>query len=218
MTNTTPQLVEYYARRAHEYERIYDKPERQAELAWLRERLPRLFAGSCLLELACGTGYWTQFLAPVAKSVVACDINEPVLEIARTKLLPGNKVDFRIADAFNLQAVEGRFDAAFAGFWWSHVAHADGRRFLDGLAARLPSGAKIAMLDNRFVSGSSTPISRRDAQGNTYQMRPLLSGETHEILKNFPTADELRATLAPYAQSAVLEETPHYWLVHFTLK
>jgi SAM-dependent methyltransferase len=200
MTNTTPQLVEYYARRAHEYERIYDKPERQAELAWLRERLPRLFAGSCLLELACGTGYWTQFLAPVAKSVVACE------------------VDFRIADAFNLQAVEGRFDAAFAGFWWSHVAHADGRRFLDGLAARLPSGAKIAMLDNRFVSGSSTPISRRDAQGNTYQMRPLLSGETHEILKNFPTADELRATLAPYAQSAVLEETPHYWLVHFTLK
>ena len=49
-------------------------------------------------------------------------------------------------------------------------------------------------------------------------MRPLLSGETHEILKNFPTARELQATLEPFAHAAVLEETRHFWLVHFTLK
>lgn len=218
MTNTTPQLVEYYARRAQEYERIYDKPERQDELAWLRERLPRLFKGSRLLELACGTGYWTQFLARSAAHIEACDINEPVLEIARAKRLPPGRVNFRIADAFNLRPVAGDFDAAFAGFWWSHLTHAEGRRFLEALADRLPSGATVAMLDNRYVPGSSTPISRRDAEGNTYQVRPLLSGETHEILKNFPTARELQATLEPFAHAAVLEETRHFWLVHFTLK
>lgn len=218
MTNTTPQLVDYYARRAQEYERIYDKPERQDELAWLRARLPELFAGKRLLELACGTGYWTQFIAPRTQHIVACDINEPVLDIARGKGLPNSSVTFRAADAFNLQAVPGVFDAAFAGFWWSHVTHEQGQRFLRGLAERLPAGATVAMLDNRYVPGSSTPIARRDAEGNTYQVRPLLSGETHEILKNFPTADELRAALLPFARRATLEETRHFWLVHFQLK
>ena len=54
--SNTPQLEKYYARRASEYERIYDKEERQPELAWLRNRLPELFADRTVLEVACGTG------------------------------------------------------------------------------------------------------------------------------------------------------------------
>ena len=38
-------LADYYARRAAEYERIYAKPERQADLAALRSRIAGLFAG-----------------------------------------------------------------------------------------------------------------------------------------------------------------------------
>ena len=67
----TPQLETYYAKRAREYERIYEKAERQEELAWLRERLPQLFANRHVLEIACGTGYWTQYLAKTAASVTA---------------------------------------------------------------------------------------------------------------------------------------------------
>ena len=56
MSTTGQDLRTYYGKRASEYEKIYDKPERQAELAWLRERIPRLFAGRDVLEIACGTG------------------------------------------------------------------------------------------------------------------------------------------------------------------
>ena len=56
---TMDELAAYYAQRAAEYERIYAKPERQADLAALRARFGKLFKGKRVLELACGTGYWT---------------------------------------------------------------------------------------------------------------------------------------------------------------
>jgi len=49
--STTPHLEEYYAKRAREYEQVYEKPERQRELAWLRERIPKLFARRTVLEV-----------------------------------------------------------------------------------------------------------------------------------------------------------------------
>ena len=212
-----PRLQEYYDKRAREYEAIYDKPERQRELAWLRERLPKLYAGRTVLEIACGTGYWTQFIAPAARRVHACDINESVLEIAREKRMAG-AVDFSRADAITLEGVPEGCDAAFAGFWWSHVKKADLDTFVGNLARRLRPGAVIGILDNKFAAGSSTPISRRDAEGNTYQVRTLASGEQHEILKNFPSAAELALAVRPVAREAHLEELTYYWLLVFTLK
>jgi len=212
---TTPQLESYYAKRAREYERIYDKVERQEELAWLRDRLPRLFEGRRVLEVACGTGYWTQVLARRAEHVTACDVNEPVLEIAREKPIRRGRVSFVRADAFSPGGLCDGCNAAFAGFWWSHVRKSDLSRWLAGMAGALPKGSLLAMLDNRYVEGSSTPVSRRDAQGNTYQVRPLLSGETHEVLKNFPTAAELTDAVRPFAAEAHLEETRYYWLLVF---
>ena len=49
-------LLDYYARRAEEYEQIYQKPERQAKLALLKACLVKLLAGRDVLEVACGTG------------------------------------------------------------------------------------------------------------------------------------------------------------------
>ena len=64
---TTPHLERYYSKRAAEYEQIYDKPERQHELEWLRHRIPDALRDRTVLEVACGTGYWTQFIAREAQ-------------------------------------------------------------------------------------------------------------------------------------------------------
>jgi demethylmenaquinone methyltransferase/2-methoxy-6-polyprenyl-1,4-benzoquinol methylase len=211
-------LERYYSRRAAEYERIYDKPERQHELEWLRQRIPQLLRGRTVLEVACGTGYWTQFIAREAKHVHACDINESVLDIAREKPIAQGHATFTRADAITLEGVPEGCDAAFAGFWWSHVKKSDLTRFVANLAARLEPGATVAILDNSYAEGSSTPISRRDAEGNTYQMRTLASGEQYEVLKNFPTAEELTAAVRGVAREAHLESLTYYWLLVFTLR
>ena len=216
--STTPQLEKYYAKRASEYEQIYEKAERQDELEWLRGRVPQVFTGRAVLEVACGTGYWTQFIARAAKKVYACDINDAVLEIAREKPIAPGKVEFFKADAVTLENAPAGCDAAFAGFWWSHVKKSGIERFVASLATRLAPGALVAILDNRYVEASSTAISRRDAEGNTYQKRKILTGEEYEVLKNFPTAQELRTAVAPVAREAHLESLTYYWLLVFTLK
>jgi len=66
-----PDMLEYYNRRVLEYESIYHVPERQPDLDDLRTRLSNHFAGSAVLDIACGTGYWTQFIAKSAKSITA---------------------------------------------------------------------------------------------------------------------------------------------------
>jgi len=214
----TPHLEQYYSKRASEYEQIYEKPERQHELEWLRQRVPSLLRGKTVLEVACGTGYWTQYIARAAKKVYACDINEAVLEIAREKRIAPGRAEFFKADAISLEGAPAGCDAAFAGFWWSHVKKSELARFVENLARRLERGALVAILDNKYVEGSSTAISRRDAEGNTYQKRRLANGEQHEVLKNFPTADELREAVRPVAREAHLESLTYYWLLVFHLK
>lgn len=216
--STTPHLETYYARRAREYEQVYEKPERQAELAWLRKRIPRLFADRTVLEVACGTGYWTQHIAKAAKHVHACDINEPVLEIAAEKGIPSSKATFFKADAVALDHAPPGCDAAFAGFWWSHVKKSELALFVKNLSLKLDPGSVVAILDNTFTQWSSTPLSRTDAEGNTYQMRTLSNGDQFEIMKNFPTKEELTELVRPVASEAHMEDLTYYWLLVFTLK
>lgn len=211
-------LVDYYAARAAEYERVYAKPERQADLTTLREIIPRYFTSRHVLEIACGTGYWTSLIAQTAAAVVATDLAPAVLAVAESKPAAANPVTFRVADAFSLGEVPGAFDAAFAGFWLSHVQVEDRPRFLQGLHRRVGVGAHVAFVDNRYVEGSSTPIARVDAAGNTYQSRQLDSGERHEVIKNFPDADALRAALAAGGAGSVeIRDLTYFWLATYTV-
>ncbi len=85
------------------------------------------------------------------------------------------------------------------------------------LHARLEPGARVVFLDNAFVAASSTPLSRRDADGNTYQQRTLDDGSVHEVLKNFPTRAEALARLGPRAHDAEWIAHAHYWVLSYRL-
>jgi len=204
-------LLRYYAQRAPEYEQIYARPERQADLDRVRRWLHDELSHQRVLEVACGTGYWTAWLAPVVEGIVATDACAEVLDLARRKSYPPGCVRFAIADAYELGAVTGEFSAAFAGFFWSHVPRARLPAFLRSVHARLGPGARVVLLDNRYVEGSSTPIARCDDEGNTYQQRRLADGTVQEILKNFPGPSELRAALGTEARGLRILEFEHYW-------
>jgi ubiquinone/menaquinone biosynthesis C-methylase UbiE len=205
-------LAAYYAQRAAEYERIYAKPERQADLRVLEARIRKMLAGRKVLELACGTGYWTDVFAAQAAQVTALDLNEEVLEIARTKK-NADKVKFVRGSAYEIPDFGRAHDALFAGHWWSHVPLAKMDGFLETVTRAVAPGALIAFFDNRYVEGSSTPVSRRDAQGNTYQARKLDDGSSHEVLKNFPAEGELIQRASRHGWGANVDLLEHYWLL-----
>jgi demethylmenaquinone methyltransferase/2-methoxy-6-polyprenyl-1,4-benzoquinol methylase len=210
-------MQDYYRRRAAVYERIYARPERQADLRAMEAALPALFAGRRVLEVACGTGWWTPHGARDARRWLATDINPETMDVARAKPMPAC-VEFRQVDAYRWDTLgDESFDGAFAGFWWSHVPLQQLRGWLDGLHARLEPGARVVFLDNRFVAGSSTPLSHTDAEGNTWQQRPLDDGSVHAVLKNFPTAAQALALLGPRARAPRWTEHTHYWVLEYTL-
>jgi demethylmenaquinone methyltransferase/2-methoxy-6-polyprenyl-1,4-benzoquinol methylase len=207
----------YYAQRAATYERVYHKPERQTDLRAMQAWLPAQFAGRHVLEIACGTGWWTAHGARDCTHWLATDINPETMAVARAKSLPGC-VRFAEIDAYTLTGLEGqRFDAAFAGFWWSHVPLARLPGWLDLLHSKLDPGARVVFLDNSFVRTSSTPIARRDDAGNTYQNRRLDDGSVHEVLKNFPTRDEAFALLGERDVEREWIAHEHYWILSYRL-
>ncbi len=174
-----------------------------------------------MLEIACGTGWWTEVVAPAARSILATDANEEVLAIARTKSYPPGRGRFRVADAYDLgevvrsEAPTGGFTAGLAAFWWSHVPRQDLPRFLAGFHAALAPGARVVFLDNRYVAGSSTPISRTDEFGNTYQLRRLEDGTEYEVMKNFVGEEEVREVLRDLAEHETVERPKYYWLLAY---
>ena len=218
MTSDNTDLATYYQRRAPHYDEVYAKTERQADLRHLEAVLLALFTGRDVLEVAAGTGYWTSIIATTATTVTATDYNSGPLAIARSRSYPRRNVRLQQADAFALDQLRNTFTASFVGFWWSHIPHLDTDRFLRGLCTRLRPHSPVAIVDNRYVEGSSHPITHTDAGGNTYQDRTLADGSRHRVRKNFPTAAQLRTAVAPYAAQIEVLELSYYWLMTFTTK
>jgi ubiquinone/menaquinone biosynthesis C-methylase UbiE len=208
-------MQSYYAARASEYDRVYQKPERQSDLRQIEQWLPSLLSGAKVLEVACGTGYWTQFIAQVASTVVAIDSAQETIQIAQQRVNSAN-VLFQVGDAYALAGTTRSFDAAFAGFWFSHVPLERQREFLAGLNAALAPGARVVLLDNLFVQGSSSAIAEQDGIGNTYQDRKLDNGSTHRVLKNFPTDAQLYAlTAGGLGEVAAYRRWRYYWAFEY---
>ncbi len=235
----TESMRDYYAQRALYYERVYHRPERQADLRAIEAWLATPFAQRDGLEIACGTGWWTPHAARDARSWLATDLNPQTMEVAQRKVLPA-AVRFATVDAYTFQGLDGdpsagaselpapkapnspthaaRFNAAFAGCWWSHVPLQRLPAWLALLHDQLASGARVVFLDNSFVQTSSTPLSRRDQAGNTYQNRVLDDGSQHEVLKNFPTPEQATAALGPRAADIQWMPYKHYWVLSYTLR
>jgi len=201
-------MQDYYTLRAPEYEQVYAKPERQPELQVLRDWVAAQVRGRRVLEVACGTGYWTAVAASSAASINAYDISPATLEVARAKGL-GAHVKFELGDAFAPPA--GDYDCVLAGFWWSHVPKSRIGEFVSALAAAARPGARLLVFDNVYAPGSSTPISRTDAEGNLYQRRRLADGSNHEVLKNFPARGALHASLGAACSNIDVQFLRYYW-------
>ena len=131
------------------------------------------------------------------------------------KPIAAGRARFTVGDAYAPPMPSERYDAAFAGFWWSHVYKRDLPRFLEGLHRVLAPGAKVVFLDNSYVEGSSTPVSRIDENGDSWQTRKLADGTTHEVLKNFPSAEGLRAAVEPHAADVGVKLYDYYWWLEY---
>jgi 2-polyprenyl-3-methyl-5-hydroxy-6-metoxy-1,4-benzoquinol methylase len=209
-------LISYYKDRAKEYEKIYNKPERQNDLSRAAQILQDIFADKEVFEIACGTGYWTEKIAATAKSILATDINDSVIEVAKSKKYLQAKVNFERADLFNpINSSKYKYESLFGGFIWSHIKLQDLHNFIDIAKSQVKSNGTIVFMDNYYVEGSSLPITDTDNIGNTYQTRMLENGTSHKVLKNFPTEQFIRQLLTGKASDINCINLQYYWIVKY---
>lgn len=212
------QLAQYYAVNADHYDQVYAQEARFDDLDDLQEMIAELLEGHTVLELACGTGYWTELIADVAASVHATDLVPEMLALARTRALDQEIVTYGQLDAFAPPDSVGQYTAVFAAGWWSHVKREDQEKYLKQLRAKFGKDVLLVLLDESYVDGDSTVIARTDLEGNTYQIRTADDGQRYEVLKNYPTDSALRKKLTPAAREIRVERLEYYYLLSCRLK
>jgi ubiquinone/menaquinone biosynthesis C-methylase UbiE len=82
-------------------------------------RLVASYAPSRVLETGAGTGIVTRRLRdllPATTRLIATDLNQPMLDVARKKFRPDEPIEFQDADATALPFVDASFDAVVCQF------------------------------------------------------------------------------------------------------
>jgi ubiquinone/menaquinone biosynthesis C-methylase UbiE len=203
-------LEAYYRSRASEYDQFYQNPKRQDDLARLRAWLIDHVRGRTILEVAAGTGYWTEVAAPVCKAITATDSVTETLAVAAKRRL-GPHVDLLAADAYDLPQFASAFDAGMAHLWWSHVEKQRQRAFLSGFMGCLKRDARVVVIDQMYVEGICPEVSRYDEWDNRYELRNLQNGEIYEIVKNYPSDEELLNSFAELSEDIRIVRFDHFW-------
>jgi ubiquinone/menaquinone biosynthesis C-methylase UbiE len=198
--------IAYYRGRAPEYDQTSLGDTEQSSRRFA-EIIKRLGPTGEVLEIACGTGLWTQHLVGQAARLTALDSSPEMIELAKARL-GGRTADFVHADVFAWQP-DRLYDSVFFGFWLSHVPPQRFRPFWDMLDRSLAPGGRVLFVDE----GASRAANEPAAASSPVVQRRLRDGTIHEIVKIFYDSEKLGRKLAGLGWSTEIEQTGEGLLV-----
>lgn len=213
--------IAYYRARAGEYDQWflrlgrYDRGE-ELNQAWfsevgeLRAWLGQQGPLGDTLELACGTGWWSEQLVQYASSLTAVDASPEVIKLNKQRL-GRDDVRYLQADLFTWQAAE-QYDCIFFSYWLSHVPHERFDNFWQRVKNMLKPNGRIILIDSLRTPLSTAVNHELQAPEDPIQVRKLNDGQQFNIIKIYYTPDELTARLAPLGLRAELNQTKDYFL------
>lgn len=217
MDELLAEQIAYYQARAGEYDEWWLRRGRYAlapelERHWFEdvaeaEAALREFAPTGrVLELACGTGLWTQHLVGYADHVTAVDASPEVIELNRARLA-GAAVEYVAADVFEWQPPAASYDVVMFTYWLSHVPDDRLDAFWSGVRTALRPGGRVFLVDScPYPPESSTP-------GERAQQRELNDGRTFTISKRYWTPSELEEDLHPRGWEATARLTANQMIL-----
>lgn len=218
------QQIAYYRARAGEYDEWflrqghYDRgPELNArwfaEVEQVRAALDTFHPTGDVLELAAGTGLWTQRLVRTAAHVTAVDAAPEVLALNRERLKgeAASRVTYVQADLFTW-APDRRYDAVFFGFWLSHVPPERFDGFWTMVRSALKPGGRVFFVDSLYAESSMGADSRRSEPDASTVTRRLNDGQRFRIVKVYYRPEELHQRLADLGWDMTVSGTQTYFV------
>jgi demethylmenaquinone methyltransferase/2-methoxy-6-polyprenyl-1,4-benzoquinol methylase len=224
MTALREQL-EYYRARAQEYDQWWlrqGRYDRGAALnaQWLADAgelysaLEAFRPSGRILELACGTGIWTERLLRFASQLTALDGSPEMLAVNAARLR-SPKVRYIEADIFEWRSRE-RFDTVFFGFWLSHVPPERFAVFWQTVRGCLAPGGRVFFVDSRHEQTSTALDHRLPGPEATVLRRRLNDGREFQVYKVFYEPAELGERLRGLGWDAEVRSTSRYFIYGFS--
>ena len=167
----------YYHLRAPEYDAGTWDPaaEEHAVAVAALVDVVRTLPPARTLDVACGTGFLTQYLHG---DVTALDASADMLAIAAERVPDASLV---VGEALPLPCADGAFERVFSSYFYDHLRPAERRAFL---------------AEARRVAGELVLAQQEDSEHREgTERRPLRDGSEHEIYKVFFTPESLLAEL-----------------------
>lgn len=191
----------YYRERAPEYDDWWFRRGRyalppaamarwNADVREVEEALDRFAPHGDVLELAAGTGLWTQHLVRGAQRLTIVDASAEMIALNRARV-GDDWIEYVEADLFAWRPPR-RYDVCFFSFWLSHVPEEHFEKFWDIVAAALGPRGRVFLLD----SGRGDPAHTSPAADGEHELRRLADGRQFTIVKRYWEPRELESRLA----------------------
>jgi ubiquinone/menaquinone biosynthesis C-methylase UbiE len=225
MTRDTEQLLaeqsHYYRERAPEYDDWwfrrgrYDRGE-EANMRWfadgaaLQVALDRFLPGGDVVELACGTGIWTQRLAAHSSGLTAVDGSAEMLELNRARVGDPD-IQYVQADLFAWEP-NRTYDVCFFGFWLSHVPDERFDTFWEKVKRAVGPGGRVFFLDSLRSDLASAVDHRLPEHSEETMLRRLADGREFHIVKHFYEPEALEQRLTDMGWAANVQSTSEFFL------
>lgn len=214
--------IAYYRARAGEYDEWFLRQGRydrgaEANARWFAEvetvagALDAFQPAGSVLELAAGTGLWTQRLASYATRLTAVDAAPEALAVNRSRLGGRAGVEYVEADLFAWRP-EARYDVVFFGFWLSHVPAERFAAFWELVGTALAPGGRVFFVDSLYTQESTARDHQLRGPEASRMTRRLNDGREYEIVKVFYEPHGLAERLAALGWRADVHATDSYFL------
>jgi demethylmenaquinone methyltransferase/2-methoxy-6-polyprenyl-1,4-benzoquinol methylase len=212
--------LRYYRARAPEYdewalrEGTFARGPRErarwfAAVAKLERALDRFHPSGKVLELACGTGQWTERLVRYADQLTVVDAAEEVLDLNRRRV--GDGVTHIHADLFAWEPVE-TYDVVFFSFWLSHVPPERFGHFWTLVRSALAPGGRVFFIDNLASPEAAALDPEHPGPDAGSVTRHLSDGRAFQIWKVLHRPKQLQVELAKLGWEATVHRAGHFFL------
>lgn len=217
-SNNQIQTEVYYEARMPYFEDTYLKESTSKDRELIKIQLKKHLCGKRILEVGCGTGYWTSVMLPIASEYLGFDQSQTAVSVCSEKFSDFPNTNFLQGNIYSWVNTNFHFDVIVGGFIISHLDRKFVRDINTFLKQRIKENCWVVWYDNSFKEGFSIPIKNTDVRGNDIQPRQLENGKRCKIIKNFYNENELREIFSKESSEFSLLFFDHYWFIKYRLQ
>lgn len=214
--------IAYYRVRAPEYdawanrEGDFDRGENNEE--WHREKqrlaaaLHDFWPSGSVLEIAGGTGQWTEQLLHYTPLVTVVDAAPEALEENRKRTARATSmIEYVNADVFVWDPPQ-QYDVVFFSYWMSHVPPERFEEFWRKVDRCLKPGGRVFLIDNLPSEKAEELDPEIPADDETAVLRPAPDGRHYRVWKVLWQPDELHEAMLELGWNLQVSSTGHFFL------